>query len=73
MKLQSVGLSVSTNSIKLLHSTAKLVQCHDSEYYISPGSNNDDNPILVYCFNLPPNSANSQWHLAVSRLEQKLL
>ena len=37
------------------------------------GSNNDDDPIMVYCFNLPQNSTNSQWHLAVSHLEQKLL
>ena len=37
------------------------------------GSNNDDDPILIYCFSLTPNFMNSQWHLTVSRLEQKIL
>ena len=37
------------------------------------GSNNGDDPILVYCFSLPPNYTNSQWHLTASRSEQKIL
>ena len=46
IKLQSLELSISTNSVKLLPSTSKLVQCHDSEYYSLKAT--DDDPILVY-------------------------
>ena len=62
MKLQSVQVSISKNSVKLtFHSkTSPLTSLR--VFFL--GSNNDD-PILVYCFNLPLNSTNSQWHLAV--------
>ena len=71
MKLQSVQLSISKNSIKLLHSTVKLVQCHDSEYYFLEAT-----MMMIqfwYIVSTYSKFCNSQWHLAVSRPEQKLL